>query len=89
MTDKQASEKIRALLATGGGVLSGSELRARLNGGTPWWRFWARYSGVGFYSLMARLEDWGEVEGYWKEEAVAGGVEVPRRYFRWTGGIKE
>jgi DNA-binding PadR family transcriptional regulator len=38
------------------GEWSGRDLRAKLNEGKRWWQRW---SSVGFYGLMARMEDAG------------------------------
>ncbi len=39
----------------------GKELRDELNKGVPWWKLWRRWTSPGFYLLMSRLEDQGEV----------------------------
>lgn len=58
--------------------LPGHVLRSYLNHG-KW--FWQRWSGPGFYALMARMEDEGLVERRVYEKQV-GGASVQEHQFR-------
>jgi hypothetical protein len=72
------ADEVRALLQSG--PMAGRDLRAWLNC-TRFWLF--RWSGPGFYALMARLEDAGEVRGGWRPHALllSGDARLRERYY--------
>jgi DNA-binding PadR family transcriptional regulator len=72
------ADAVLNLLRAHDGVLVGRDLRAMLNHG-KWW--WQRWSGSGFYTLMARLEDAGLVRGRWKDGPRVDGFQTRHRVY--------
>lgn len=59
--DPRYEDRVLSILRQNG-MMSGRDLRRALNRSQPWWRQW---SDVGFYRLMAQLEDCGVVLAWW------------------------
>lgn len=72
------ASEVHPHLPKDGGLISGRELRRRINAGR-WW--WAKWSAVGFYAVMADLENECVVE---RVIPLGSGIHYFRDPFRAT-----